>query len=52
MVQEDITTSDILSLIDACDILVNELTKKLTDSIKKWESEMLDMAHNEEMNHV
>ena len=52
LVQEDITTSDILSLIDACDILVNELTKKLTDSIKKWESEMLDMAHNEEMNHV
>lgn len=49
LVQEDITTSDILSLIDACDIFVNELTIKLIDSIKKWESEMLNMAHNEEM---
>ncbi len=41
MVQEDITTGDIFSLIEACDIFVNELTKELTDSINKWETERL-----------
>jgi len=51
LIQEDITTSDLLSLIEACDIFVNELTKNLTSSIKKWESEMLDMARNEDNNH-
>lgn len=52
LVQEDVTTSDILSLIEACDIFVNRLTKELSDSINKWETGMLDMAHNEEINHV
>lgn len=51
LIQEDITTSDLLSLIEACDIFVNELTKNLISSIKKWESEMLDMARNEDNNH-
>ena len=29
----------------------SELTKNLTSSIKEWESEMLDMARNEDNNH-
>ena len=41
LIQEIITKNDIISLINVCDIFVEELTNRLANCINKWETERL-----------